>query len=327
MARCQRHFFPVDDSKKYTNQYRVCGSYPIFEAIGPTSLTRLLRQRRRGCVSIGTVKRTVQQGAWLMKLAVLSDIHGNLVALEAALADVEAAGPVDRIWVLGDLAAFGPRPQQCVQRIRDLETARHAEHGKDSFAVISGNADRYLVTGERFRITPPEDATGFESYLAGLQPRDDMLNWNTAQLDWESYDYLRQRLGRELYWEVPGYGGVIGYHAIPGDDESNALRPDTPDEEAADALLDREGRLGIGGHTHLQMDRDLGRWRAINVGSVGFAFDQPGKACWGLFTFDDASSLNVDLRAVPYDVDAAIADLDAAGHPHPAWLARKLKAS
>lgn len=262
-----------------------------------------------------------------MKLAVLSDIHGNLVALEAALADLQAAGPVDRVWVLGDLAAFGPRPQACVQRIRDLEASWHEQHGKESFAVIGGNTDRYMVTGERFRISPPEDENGLHSYIAGLQPRDDMLNWNTAQLDWTSYDYLKQRLGRETRLYVAGYGHVIGYHATPGDDESNALRPDTPDEEAADALLDREGRLGIGGHTHLQMDRDLGRWRAVNVGSVGFAFDQPGKACWGLFTFDDAGGLSVDLRAVPYDVDAAIADLEAAGHPHPAWLATKLKAS
>ena len=96
------------------------------------------------------------------------------------------------------------------------------------------------------------------------------------------------------------------------------LRPDTPEEEAADTLLDRQGRMGIGGHTHVQMDRKVGHWRVINVGSVGLSIDMPGRAQWGLFTFEDGDVM-VDLRAAPYDVDAAIDDLEAAGFPLPEW--------
>lgn len=55
-----------------------------------------------------------------MRLAALADIHGNLVALEAALADLEALGGADRTWVLGDLANYGPRPVECIQRIQGL---------------------------------------------------------------------------------------------------------------------------------------------------------------------------------------------------------------
>ena len=148
--------------------------------------------------------------------------------------------------------------------------------GEEKLRVISGNTDRYLVHGTRPSWTP---AAGDEAALRGLAPawgaRDRALNWAVEQLGWEEYDFLRSILGRELRLQTPGYGPVIGYHAIPGDDESMALRPDSPDEEAQDALLDREGRLGIGGHTHLQMDRDLGHWRAVNVGSVGWSFGAP----------------------------------------------------
>jgi predicted phosphodiesterase len=249
-----------------------------------------------------------------MRLAVLSDIHGNLTALETALADLEAAGAVDTIWVLGDLAAFGPRPAECVRRVRELI----AVHGEEKVKVIGGNTDRYLVTGERPAAPPAKDEAAFQKILQTHPPRDTVINWCRAKLAWEDYEFLSGILGKEIALEVPGYGYIIGYHAIPGDDEAMLL-PDTPEEQALDALLDREGRLGIGGHIHAQMDRDLGRWRVINVGSVGLSFDMPGKAQWGLFTFD-GDRVSVDLRAAPYAMDAAIADLDTVGYPAKQWV-------
>lgn len=255
-----------------------------------------------------------------MKLAVLSDIHGNLIALEAALADLNTVGPVDTIWCLGDLAAFGPRPVECIHRVRELRES----FGQDHVHIIGGNTDRYLVTGERFRTQPVKDEEAFKKLHAARVAVDTLIDWGLGKLSWEDYEFLAKILHQELSQDAKGYGPVIGYHAIPGDDEAMSLRPDSPDEEALDALLDREGRLGIGGHTHLQMDRNLGRWRAVNVGSVGLSFDQPGKAQWGLFTFE-GGSVTVDLRAVPYDVDAALADANAIGHPLPSWIAARVQ--
>src|SRR5690606_16179331 len=106
--------------------------------------------------------------------------------------------------------------------------------------------------------------------------RDTALNWSVGQITYEDYEYLKDIRYREVSLTAEGYGTVIGYHGIPGDDESTVLTPDSADEEALDALLDREGRMGIGGHTHLQMDRTLGTWRVINVGSVGLSFGAPG---------------------------------------------------
>jgi predicted phosphodiesterase len=250
-----------------------------------------------------------------MKLAVISDIHGNLTALDAVLADLETVEAVDKIWVLGDHAAFGPRPAECVQRIRALD--------EEKTDIIGGNTDRYLVTGERFHLPPVTEEDTFKGLVAARTAVDAMLNWGLARLTWEDYQYLSKMLGKEVNLGAEGYGYVIGYHAIPGSDEA-MMKPDTPREQAADYLLDREGRLGIGGHTHLQMDRTLGDWRAVNVGSVGLSFDMPGKAQWGLFTFEKGSVI-VDLRAVPYDVDTLEADLKAVEHPAPDWVLSKVR--
>lgn len=274
-----------------------------------------------------------------MRLAVISDVHGNLTALEAVLKDLDALGEVDAIWCLGDLAVFGPRPAECVQRVFALRE----QYGKDKVTIIGGNTDRYLVTGERMSAPPlrkqnsdKNDATDDDEeprenelrlakFRRNLATVDAIINWNRDQLAWADYEHLRDILGREARLKAEGYGMVIGYHGIPGDDESNALRPDSDDEEARDALLDREGRLGIGGHTHRQMDRALDPWRAVNVGSVGLSFGQPGLAEWGLFTFEKGE-LQVDLRALPYDHDALRDELHASGHPHPDWCLQRIRA-
>lgn len=254
-----------------------------------------------------------------MRLAVLSDIHGNLTALEAVLADIEANGEVDVTWCLGDIAAFGPRPTECIRRIKALA---EIDEGK-KFKVIGGNTDRYFVTGERPRQQPAKDAEAFKKMVSEWETFNAGIRWGLEHLAFEDYEFLAKVVGHELSKEIKGYGAVIGYHAIPGDDEAY-LTPDTPAEEALDDLLDREGRLGIGGHIHRQFDRDLGAWRVVNVGSVGMSFDAPGFAQWGLFTFEN-DTVTIDLRRVPYDVDALIADFYAVGYPGTGWTARYMQ--
>ena len=262
-----------------------------------------------------------------MRLAVLSDIHGNLTALEAALADLEVQGGADVMWFLGDLAAFGPRPKESVQRVKALvDAVKDDEAKKGTIRVIHGNTDRYLVYGLRPKFPAAKDAEEWDKLRADLRNFSDRVHWCQDQLGFEEYEFLHKLPG-ECNVEVEGYGSVIGYHGVPGDDESNALLNNTSDELAADALLDREGRLGIGGHTHVQMDRmlSIGGWRAVNVGSVGVPFDEHiGKAQYGIFIFE-AGEVQIDLRAIAYDVDAVIADSYARNNPASAWLENKLR--
>ncbi|MCS6834797.1 MAG: metallophosphoesterase [Anaerolineae bacterium] len=253
-----------------------------------------------------------------MRLAVFGDIHGNETAFEAMLSDLHSVGDVDKLWVLGDLAAFGPRPGACIARLRALIEM----HGKDKCQVIGGNTDRYLVRGQRPNTPPAQDADGLARRVASFRERDDALNWGLAQLSYDDYAFLAEIVGRELSLDVPNHGVVIGFHAIPGDDEPTSLRPDSPDEEAADALLDRQGRLALCGHTHLAMDRQVRSWRVVNPGSVGLSFGKPGLAEWALLTFSEDGALSVDLRAVPYDVEAAIAHAREAGYPQARYAER-----
>lgn len=253
-----------------------------------------------------------------MRLAVLSDVHGNLVALEAVLADLHAAGGADKLWLLGDYAAFGARPSECIQRLKALMD----EWGEGNAAAIRGNTDRYLVTGTRPANKPADDEAAFGKLATARRAWAANLEWGLEQLTFSDYEWLTKLRG-EVDLEAQGYGWVIGYHGTPGDDEG-ALTPETPLDAADDALMEREGRLGIGAHIHVQMDRPLTRWRAINIGSVGMSFDMPGYAQYGLFTFENGD-VQVDLRPVPYDVESVIADLQVRGYPSVEAAAKRLR--
>lgn len=255
-----------------------------------------------------------------MRLAIFSDIHGNMHAFEAVLQDLATVGEIDLFWCLGDYAAFGTRPAESVAKLRELQ----AHYGDKKFKVIGGNTDRYIVTGKRPEVPAAKDAEAFAKLSASYQQRDDLLNWALGKLSWEDYEFLAKSLGRELSTRVDGYGDVIGFHAIPGSDEPMALRPDTPDEEAADALLDRAGRLALAGHTHLLMDRRLGTWRVINSGSIGLSFTDVHFAEWAIINFDNGEA-QVDFRRVPYDIQAVLADIETSGYPRPNWLLSRLK--
>lgn len=254
-----------------------------------------------------------------MRLAVISDIHGNWAALEAVLADLKTVGTVDLTWCLGDVTFLGPRPQECTQQIKALA---EADEGK-KFKVIGGNTDRYLVTGERPKVPSVKDDEAFQKQRVDWRDFNNTVLWGVDQLDFSSYEFLAKINGRELGHEVEGYGYVIGYHAVPGDDET-VLSPETSDEEARDLLLDREGRLALGGHIHRQFDRDLGNWRVVNVGSVGAPLDIRGQASWALLTFEK-DQLTIDMRRVPFDVEAVIADMRSVGHPAVEWAAARLR--
>jgi predicted phosphodiesterase len=264
-----------------------------------------------------------------MKLAVLSDIHGNLGALEAVLSDLESVGGADELWILGDLALIGARPLECVRRVRGLiDAAKPAEDGTPPsmrVRAISGNTDRYLVNGSgAIMREPAKDAEAFAKAVAQYRFFSEIIGWTLSTFSFEDYDFLA-KLPSEVGVDAPHYGYVIGYHAVPGDDEGMLL-PDTPDSEAADHFLDREGRMGIGGHIHHSMDRRLaiGGWRVVNDGSVGLSFEKPGWAQWALIVFDGGDA-HVDLRSLPYDIDAEVAAAKANGHPHPEVLEARLR--
>jgi predicted phosphodiesterase len=240
------------------------------------------------------------------RLAVLSDTHGNLLALEAVLGDVEAQGVPDAVWVLGDLVAFCPWPTETLARLRALPNA----------AFLQGNTDRYLVTGRRpvLPIRTPEDWSDAPDLLAG---RGANFRWTVERLSYADYEFLRD-LPPRLEMEIPGYGCVVAVHASPVDDEASLLA-DTPDDEVLAHLAGLDARLLLYGHTHRPIDRTVGGVRLVNDGSVGLPLDGDPRPAYALVDFE-GGVCNVVIRRVDYDREAVVAELERVAHPAREWL-------
>ena len=200
-----------------------------------------------------------------MRVAALYDIHGNLPALDAVLAEVDA----DVIVIGGDFAA-GAWPSDTVERLRSLE---------GDVRFIRGNADRELVT-------PPG-----ESKLAGAP--QEVLAWTRAQLSDDQLDFLGSLPLTETI-DVDGLGSVVFCHATPRDDEELLTRI-SPDERWHAALAEADADVVVCGHTHIQFDRRIGDTRVVNAGSVGMPYENEPGAYWTLLGPD------VDFRRTEYE--------------------------
>jgi putative phosphoesterase len=242
----------------------------------------------------------------MTRLAVLSDIHGNLMALEAVLADVEAQGAPDVTWVLGDLAAFCPWPVETLARLRALPNV----------AFLQGNTDRYLVTGRRPAF-PVRSADDWATVPARLAERDANFGWTVERLSFADYQFLRD-LPTRLEIDVPGYGRVAAVHANVQDDET-ALLPDAPDDRMEAFFSGLDAQLVLYGHTHRPVDRTVEDIRVINDGSVGLPLDGDPRPAYALLDFE-GDRCDVTINRVTYDRQAVIAELERIQHPGRGWV-------
>ena len=220
--------------------------------------------------------RPVPCHAARMRVAVLSDIHGHLPALDAVLAEVDLAG-VDRVVLTGDIAA-GPMPVPTLERLLALG---------DRAVWVRGNGDRYLVE-------PPQT------------PPDPVVPWAAAQLPPELRAHLAG-LPLTVTLDVDGLGPVLFCHATPRDDEEVAL-VDSRLDRWAEVLAGRREQVVVLGHTHMPFVRLAHRRLVVNPGSVGMPYGRAG-AHWAVL------GPGIELRETAYDVDAACSILAAGGYP------------
>jgi diadenosine tetraphosphatase ApaH/serine/threonine PP2A family protein phosphatase len=246
-----------------------------------------------------------------MRLAVLSDVHGNLLALEAVLADIESQGEPDAYLVLGDLAAFCPWPSETLARLQELPEV----------LFLQGNTDRYLVTGQRPKSPPVRSPEDWAAMPAKLTEVGANFRWTVERLSYDDYEFLRD-LPTRFDLDVPGYGRVVAVHANAQDDEIS-LPPDTPDDKMRDYFSDLDARLALYGHTHRPVDRmvdDNGvSRRIVNDGSAGLPLDGDPRPAYALLDFTGDECV-VTVRRVEYDREAVIAELERVGHPAKAWV-------
>lgn len=246
-----------------------------------------------------------------MRLAVLSDIHGNLLALKAVLADVRSQGSPDAYWVLGDLSAFCPWPSDTLARLRALPDAD----------LLCGNTDRYLITGRR-PAAPVESRLDWERMPETLRVRDATFRWAVEHMSYNDYEFLRD-LPTQLQRDVPGYGEILAVHATPEDDETN-LYPDTPQDQLQVYTSQVDARLILFGHTHRPMDRPVGSVRLVNSGSVGIPLDGDPRPAYALLDFENGDC-TVTVHRVAYDRDQVLAELERLDHPGLPWIGRMIR--
>lgn len=247
----------------------------------------------------------------MTRLAVLSDIHGNLSALEAVLSDIKSHGAPDAYWFLGDLVAFAPWPAQTLARLRALP-------GAD---FLQGNTDRYLITGRRPN-TPVNSREDWDRMPKTLRERDANFRWTVERLSYKDYEFLRD-LPTQLSWNVPGFGQVVAFHATPQDDET-VLHPSMTQEELQSYVDDLDARLVLYGHTHRPMNRPLDGIRLVNSGSVGLPLDGDPRPSYVLLDFEDGEC-DITIRRVQYDREKVIAELERLEHPARSWVEHILR--
>ncbi|HEY2742932.1 MAG TPA: metallophosphoesterase family protein [Gaiellaceae bacterium] len=229
-----------------------------------------------------------------MRLALISDQHGNDVAFRAALADVDRLGVVE-IVCLGDVVQGGSEPAQTLDRLAAL-----------GCETVLGNADAFLL---EVPADSPEPVTERQ-----LEVRD----WTLSQL---SSSHLEQMsaFAPVVRRELDGVSLLL-FHGSPGSYD-DVLLP----EVAGGALgpfLGHDAALLAGGHTHLQWTRRIGDALYVNPGSVGISYDRHADppvlrtlAEWALVTVADGA-VGVEFRQVPYAVEDVQAAAQHSGRPH-----------
>jgi predicted phosphodiesterase len=233
----------------------------------------------------------------LMRVAVLSDVHGTAQALEAVLAD--AAG-VDLIVANGDLLSFGPKPVETLEMLRSLP----------SVLFVSGNNDRYLV--ERRWQGRPSDGWEAEAFAN--------LRWTAEALGREAIEFLA---GWPFVQHLPTTPSVAVFHASPLSDNIGMF-PWTPDQQLARMVGEVAERVVVCGHTHLLMERSVAGHRVISDGSAGIPFDHDPRPSY--IILDDAGGdIDLTIRRVSYDIEAAARDLQALDVPFSEVIAFQMR--
>lgn len=238
-----------------------------------------------------------------MRLGLIGDLHGNLIALEAVLAAL-AAEAVDDVVCLGDVAATGPQPSATIARLRAL-----------GCPVVLGNADAWLLDPPA---NPPVDSEWRRFH--------EIDAWCAAQLTPDDRTYLTTfQPTIEL---ARGTDRLICCHGSPRSYDDQLLAT-TPDDDLDRLLGDLPAgtTVVVTGHTHRQLLRRYRGLLLINPGSVGMAIDrvppaQPIRpAPWAEYAVVtiDAGGLEIALRRVAID-PAAVAAIRSSGMPHAGWL-------
>lgn len=236
-----------------------------------------------------------------MKLAFISDIHGNATALDAVLDDIKNKH-IDKIIVLGDLCYRGLEPQRSLDLIRALDTY-----------VIKGNADEWVVRGVKKGEVPE----------AARSTMNEERAWTVSQLKAEGLEYLKN-LQEELYLEF-GEVSVHVFHATPNS-LFDVMQPDESDGTIRERLFKKDANIYVYAHIHKPFIRYINGKCLINTGSVGLPFDGFNEASYVIINVD-GDNFEPSIIRVDYDVKKVIDRFKESNYPNKKLLIKVLKES
>ncbi len=242
-----------------------------------------------------------------MKIALISDIHGNYHALEAVLIDISDHN-VDEIICLGDLATIGPQPLRVIRRLREM-----------GIVTIMGNHDLALLDPDKageFQIAPP--------LLSSLK-------WCCDQMEEPDFTFIR-KFHPTLEVKPGSNQSILMFHGSPKN-AIDIIRSETPTNILDQYFAEFQQDIFIGGHTHYQLLRQYGQKLIINPGSVGACFrgdtilnSEPSINPWAEYAIIDITDngLGIKFQRINYDIGSYIALLEESDLPVKDWWISQL---
>lgn len=244
-----------------------------------------------------------------MRVAIFSDVHGNLTALEAVLEHIDQMEP-DAVVFAGDLCLGGPRPAACVERVRERD-----------IACIYGNTDKWIDG-------PPLLSEDLEEAKRRMyQQINDMAGWIQAQLSEADRAWLRELpFHRRISPTTNPRDDLFIVHANPKDVDQVIYPSESkqkevwgevkqPDEALRPLLKDLVVGVLAFGHLHVPNIRQWGDLTLANISSVSLPGDGDPRAKYGLLTWDEDGGWIVEHQYVAYDVDKEIEILSSVQPP------------
>lgn len=215
-----------------------------------------------------------------MRVAILSDIHGYLISLDAVLQDLDAGGPFDHIVVAGDLCVFGPRPKEVLDRLRELPCE-----------IVQGNTDLWLVDS---------------GSLPGDEKARDAAEWTKAKLDDDDLSLIRELSFSYEVTPAPGHS-LLTVHANPHDLVA-MITAETDIGELTRLTENVMAEVLVFGHIHIPFVRKAGGLTLANVGSVGIPLDGDTRSSYATFEWD-GNQWTISHHRVEYDLEATVKDM------------------
>jgi predicted phosphodiesterase len=238
-----------------------------------------------------------------MQIAILSDIHGNSLALDAVLDDIKTRGDADAYWILGDLVAMGPDPVGVLERLNELPNA----------IFVRGNTDRYVLNGANIGMAV-DAITGNQASAHTVLSVQASISFAQGALIASGWTNWLASIGLDHRVNLPDGTRALLVHASPETDDGTGIHPGVDDAQLSAMLTDCEADLVCVGHSHVAFERVSGAIRVLNPGSLSVPWADDVRAKYAMLSAQTAG-YTIEPRSVAYDVGAVMAQLDRLKHP------------